>query len=206
MRSASYLSPDGSVLGDPQNVDFTSLVRSLGWSPPTAPGAFDLLLLVIQAGGALAMRQLLWNVVLEVRLAHPDNPWFEKLGLRWHAVPAISDMMMVTLDEVFPCAPFNMVIGLRPDWRGGGGEGGRMSRSGFVLTRLPDKRASRVVQDAGFGAGGSELQTLPAEEPDLSEYGLANNRRLSGASQRGANSFPKKGCRPSDDSGSPSAS
>ena len=107
LRYAGYRSPDGSVLGDPLNVDFTRLVRSLGWSPPAVPGSFDLLPLVIQAGGKLVVRELPREVVLEVRLAHPDYPWFEKLGLRWHAVPAISDMMLVTGDEVFPCAPFN---------------------------------------------------------------------------------------------------
>jgi nitric-oxide synthase len=107
LRYAGYRSPDGEVLGDPLNVDFTRLVRSLGWSPPAVPGSFDLLPLVIQAGGKLVVRELPREVVLEVRLAHPDYPWFEKLGLRWHAVPAISDMMLATPDEVFPCAPFN---------------------------------------------------------------------------------------------------
>ena len=28
---------DGSVLGDPLNVDFTRRVLALGWSPPTVP-------------------------------------------------------------------------------------------------------------------------------------------------------------------------
>lgn len=107
VRYAGYRGPDGTVLGDPQNVDFTRLVRSLGWSPPAVPGPFDLLPLVIQAGGKLVVRDLPREVVLEVGLAHPDHPWFEKLGLRWHAVPAISDMMLATGEEVHPCAPFN---------------------------------------------------------------------------------------------------
>lgn len=107
VRYAGYRSPDGAVLGDPQNVDFTRLVRSLGWSLPAVPGPFDLLPLVIQAGEELVVRDLPREVVLEVQLAHPDHPWFEKLGLRWHAVPAISDMMLVTENEVYPCAPFN---------------------------------------------------------------------------------------------------
>jgi nitric-oxide synthase len=107
LRYAGYRGPDGLVLGDPQNVDFTRLVRSLGWSPPANPGSFDLLPLVIQAGGKLVVRDLPREAVLEVRLEHPEHPWFEELGLRWHAVPAVSDMMLVTRDEVFPCAPFN---------------------------------------------------------------------------------------------------
>lgn len=67
-----------------------------------------------------------------------------------------------------------------------------MSRSGFVLTRLPGKKASKVFQDAGFGGGGCELPTLPAEEPDLSECWLAKDRRPSGPSQRGAICFKRK--------------
>jgi hypothetical protein len=56
------------------------------------------------------VRELPREVVLEDRLAHPDYPWFGKYGLRWHAVPAISDLMRVTPDEVFPCAPFNEAV------------------------------------------------------------------------------------------------
>jgi nitric-oxide synthase len=31
----------------------------------------------------------------------------EKLALRWHAVPVISDMMLATGTAAYPCAPFN---------------------------------------------------------------------------------------------------
>lgn len=107
LRYAGYRLSDGSVLGDPMNAAFTELAVSLGWSPPSEPGRFDLLPLVIEAGGKLALRELPRDAVLEVPLEHPGYRWFGKLGLRWHAVPAISDMMLVTLGDVFPCAPFN---------------------------------------------------------------------------------------------------
>lgn len=107
IRYAGYRQADGSVLGDPMNVAFTERVRTLGWSPPSEPGRFDLLPLVIEVNGRVVVRELPREVVLEVELEHPEYPWFAKLGLRWHAVPAISDMMLVTLDDVFPCAPFN---------------------------------------------------------------------------------------------------
>lgn len=32
--------------------------------------------------------------ILEVSLRHPELEWFEDLGLRWHAVPVISDMRL----------------------------------------------------------------------------------------------------------------
>ncbi len=107
IRYAGYRHPDGSVLGDPINVAFTERVRSLGWSPSADPGRFDLLPLVIEVDGRVIVRELPRDAVLEVELEHPEYPWFSQLGLRWHAVPAISDMLLVTLDDVFPCAPFN---------------------------------------------------------------------------------------------------
>ena len=107
LRYAGYRSPDGSVLGDPMNIAFTDRVLSLGWKPPDPKGPFDLLPLLIQAGGRLEMREIPREVVLEVEIAHPEHPWLEKLGLRWHAVPAISDMMLASGHELFPCAPFN---------------------------------------------------------------------------------------------------
>ena len=107
IRYAGYLQPDGVVLGDPMNVEFTELVRGLGWRPPSAPGPFDLLPLVIQCGDQLQVRELPPGVVLEVRLKHPDHAWFELLGLKWYALPTLSDMLLATGRELYPCAPFN---------------------------------------------------------------------------------------------------
>jgi nitric-oxide synthase len=47
------------------------------------------------------------DAILEVRLSHPEYPWFEDLGLRWHAVPAISNMCLEIGGICYPCAPFN---------------------------------------------------------------------------------------------------
>lgn len=107
IRYAGYRQADGSVLGDPMNLAFTDIVRSLGWTPPREPGRFDLLPLVIEAGGKLAIRDLPRDCVLEVSMEHPSLPWFGKLGLRWYAVPAISDMILAAPGHAFPCAPFN---------------------------------------------------------------------------------------------------
>ncbi len=107
IRYAGYLQPDGVVLGDPMNVEFTELVRGLGWRPPSAPGPFDLLPLLIQCGDQLQVRELPPGVVLEVRLEHPDHAWFKSLGLKWYALPTLSDMLLATGRELYPCAPFN---------------------------------------------------------------------------------------------------
>ena len=43
----------------------------------------------------------------EVPLRHPRFPWFEELGLRWYAVPVVSDMGLHAAGTRFPAAPFN---------------------------------------------------------------------------------------------------
>jgi nitric-oxide synthase len=40
-------------------------------------------------------------------LSHPEFPWFAALGLRWHAVPAISNMPLRIGGVTYPAAPFN---------------------------------------------------------------------------------------------------
>jgi nitric-oxide synthase len=45
--------------------------------------------------------------VREVPLRHPQFPWFENLGLRWYAVPVVSDMLLHAAGTRFPAAPFN---------------------------------------------------------------------------------------------------
>ena len=47
------------------------------------------------------------SIVLEVPLHHPDLHWFADLGLRWHAVPAISNMRLSIGGITYPAAPFN---------------------------------------------------------------------------------------------------
>jgi nitric-oxide synthase len=42
-----------------------------------------------------------------VRLRHPSHPWFEQLGLRWYAVPVVSNMSLHAAGTDFPAAPFN---------------------------------------------------------------------------------------------------
>ena len=40
-------------------------------------------------------------------LSHPEHDWFAELRLRWHAVPAISNMPLVIGGVTYPAAPFN---------------------------------------------------------------------------------------------------
>jgi len=107
IRYAAYEKSDGAILGDPMNLALTKVALALGWKAPSVPGRFDLLPLIIQSGEKLGLYELPRSSVLEVKLRHPAYPWFEALGLRWYAVPALSDQIFATGNEVYPCAPCN---------------------------------------------------------------------------------------------------
>lgn len=106
IRYAGYRRPDGSVIGDPSHVELTELAQAHGW--PGGGGRFDILPLIVQMPGEHPrMFELPADVVLEVPLTHPELPWFAELGLKWHAVPAISNMAMELGGLTYTAAPFN---------------------------------------------------------------------------------------------------
>jgi nitric-oxide synthase len=108
IRYAGYAQLDGSVLGDPRYAGFTNTVINMGWQPPALRSAFDVLPLLIETPrDGRRLYTLPSQVVLEVPLRHPELDWFADLGLRWHAVPAISNMRLVIGGVSYPAAPFN---------------------------------------------------------------------------------------------------
>ncbi|MCX8496986.1 MAG: nitric oxide synthase oxygenase [Akkermansiaceae bacterium] len=108
IRYAGYRASDGTVLGDPEQVPLTEKVIEMGWQPPRDRGAFDVLPLVIECPGALPKLFVVpEDAVLEVPLTHPDLPWFADLRLKWHALPAVSDMALVGHGLRFTAAPFS---------------------------------------------------------------------------------------------------
>ena len=85
---AGYRQPDGSIIGDPNNVELTEAVIEMGWQG--AGSQFDVLPLVIQIEG----KDPRWfeypdNLILEVPLTHPA------VGV---VVPVLADV----IDVVFP--------------------------------------------------------------------------------------------------------
>jgi nitric-oxide synthase len=105
VRYAGYRS-GGGVVGDPLNIGLTGLAESLGWRGEGGP--FDILPLVVQApGGPPQAFPVPRDAVLEVPISHPDFPWFAALGLRWYAVPVITDMYLDAGGIRYPCTPFN---------------------------------------------------------------------------------------------------
>jgi nitric-oxide synthase, bacterial len=108
VRYAGYDLGDSAVLGDPANAGLTRIARALGWQPGSQLGPFDVLPLVVhEAGKTPSLHELPADAVLEVPLRHPDFDWFSQLGLRWYAVPVISDMHLNAGGIRYPAAPFN---------------------------------------------------------------------------------------------------
>lgn len=107
-RYAGYLVEDGTRIGDRQNIEATRAAIGRGWIPPEPRGAFDLLPMVIREpkGGRL-LYEIPRDVVREIPIAHPKIPAIAELGLRWYAVPCVSDMILTIGGVDYPCAPFN---------------------------------------------------------------------------------------------------
>ena len=109
IRYAAYEMPDGSILGDKANLDLTkAIIQKLGWQPPEPKTAFDILPLVIEVPGQEPkLYEFQREDILEVELEHPTNPHFKSLGLRWYAIPAISNFRMDIGGVTYGCLPFN---------------------------------------------------------------------------------------------------
>lgn len=98
---------DGAVIGDPQHAEVTRLARLLGWPQPQPPGRFDVLPLIVETAAGISRHDLPPDAVLQVPLHHPEFRWFAGLGLRWYAVPVITDMYLDAGGVRYPAAPFN---------------------------------------------------------------------------------------------------
>jgi nitric-oxide synthase, bacterial len=107
IRYAGYRQPDGSIIGDPEQVEFTELLQKMGWAGG-AKTPFDLLPLAIQMPGQRPqIFELPPEIVMEVPLTHPEYPWFAELGLKWHALPAVSNLRLEIGGISYSAAPFN---------------------------------------------------------------------------------------------------
>ncbi|MDX6740273.1 nitric oxide synthase oxygenase [Actinocorallia sp. A-T 12471] len=106
VRYAGYPGHLGGVTGDPAGVGATRIATGLGWQGVGGP--FDVLPLLVEGRDEpVRWFALPPDAVLEVPLTHPDLPTFAGLGLRWHAVPAVSNMTLEIGGVKYPAAPFN---------------------------------------------------------------------------------------------------
>ena len=107
IRYAGFRQSDGSILGDPKNEELTRAIQELGWTVKTE-GPFTVLPLVIQMPGQCPRAfELPRDAIYEVPIRHPTYEWFTDLQLKWHALPAVSDMGLEIGGVIYPAAPFN---------------------------------------------------------------------------------------------------
>jgi nitric-oxide synthase len=106
IRYAGYHHEGGRPVGDPRQQRFTEAMRGFGWQ--SKGDRYDVLPLAIETPtDGVRLYELPERAIREVPISHPDYPWFTELGLRWHAVPAISNMRLTIGGVHYPLAPFN---------------------------------------------------------------------------------------------------
>lgn len=106
IRYAGYETSNGQI-GDPDSNEFTKLCSKLGWQG--AKGAFDILPLLIQLDQTTSPKlvNIPEDIIKEVPITHPTYTAFNQLGLKWYAVPIISDMVLEIGGITYQAAPFN---------------------------------------------------------------------------------------------------
>ncbi|WP_413219906.1 nitric oxide synthase oxygenase [Tritonibacter mobilis] len=103
---AGHRNSDGTFIGDPKNVELTELAKALGWQPSGT--CFDVLPLMIRIGTSLPyIFEIPKSEILEVELHHPDETSVASLGLKWFALPAVSDMALDLGGITYSAAPSN---------------------------------------------------------------------------------------------------
>ncbi|MGD1920684.1 MAG: nitric oxide synthase oxygenase, partial [Pleurocapsa sp.] len=107
LRYAAYRQTDGSILGDPANLEFTEQAIKLGWQKEKKT-AFDYLPIIIQLPDSEPrLFEIPPEIILDVPLSHPRHQWFAELGLKWYALPAVCNMSLDLGGIQYTCMPFN---------------------------------------------------------------------------------------------------
>lgn len=107
-RYAGYMLDDGTILGDRANIELTQTAQKLGWIPPETPSAFDLLPVIVRSDSGTRHAYIVpEDLRHEVTISHPNYPGLAQLGLRWYAVPVVTNMVLTIGGIDYPCAPFS---------------------------------------------------------------------------------------------------
>ncbi|WP_019416177.1 nitric oxide synthase oxygenase [Paenisporosarcina sp. TG20] len=105
IRYAGYQKESGDILGDPANLELTTVAQNLGWQGEGTP--YDILPVIFQWNEEPPSVVPIANEeVLEVEINHPINLDWKPLNLKWYAVPIISDRYLEIGGLSYP-APFN---------------------------------------------------------------------------------------------------
>lgn len=106
IRYAGYRQPNGTIVGDPAQTEFTEICQHFGWKGKGT--RFDVLPLVIQMPGQKPQWfELPPEAVMEVPITHPEYDWFADLELKWHALPAVPNWRLEIGGISYSCAPFS---------------------------------------------------------------------------------------------------
>lgn len=88
--------------GDSQYAGYAAACHRLGWRGNGDP--FDILPVVFELpNGTVHLGSLNRDVILEVSIRHPSGSYFDEMGLRWHAAPVISNMLLRNDGQYWPC-------------------------------------------------------------------------------------------------------
>ncbi len=108
IQYAGYARPGQSILGDPITLETTRTAVSLGWKPPSNPGHFDLLpILLRDKQGQRSYFELPDDLVKQIHIEHPTEPSIGSLGIQWYTLPCVSSMILTIGGIDYPCSPFN---------------------------------------------------------------------------------------------------
>jgi nitric oxide synthase oxygenase domain/subunit/sulfite reductase alpha subunit-like flavoprotein len=158
MDFAGYQMEDGTVLGDPANVELTQSIMELGWIPPQIRGRWDLLPLVTMAeGDKPAMMEIPAPLSTLVDIHHPQYPSFAELGLKWKAAPALTRLGFDIGGVQYTAAPF---IG----WFMDAEIGVRNLADSFRYNVLPDVIQTLGLTNGKFQNGIDSFEDLPEYE------------------------------------------
>lgn len=106
LRYAGIRLRTGKQIGDPAQNELTRHIMKLGWEP--AGTDFDLLPLVVEfPGEEPQLFELPEDCRHETHIRHPHHPWLGDMKLRWHCVPAVSDMVLDAGGVSYRMVPFN---------------------------------------------------------------------------------------------------
>ena len=107
IRYACHELENGRTLGDPATRTLTRRIKELGWNVEN-PTNFDILPLVLEwPGQSPIMREIPEEIILQVKIRHPDMPGLENMYLQWYALPAVSAMSLEIGGLLYTLAPFN---------------------------------------------------------------------------------------------------
>jgi nitric oxide synthase oxygenase domain/subunit len=97
------------VLGDPANATLTEQLIKLGWRPPEPRLQWDPLPVAVQASPSepAELFELPRDTARSVALRSARFPDADRLGLRWWAVPVLTNFCLDLGGVLYPCCPFN---------------------------------------------------------------------------------------------------